>query len=66
MDNRVTVGAQRHEVCLRIHGLLPTKIRNRYYVMDVNEALRVFAVCLFEIKPACLAVQPMDSDGFYP
>ncbi|MNJ65922.1 hypothetical protein D3C77_619630 [compost metagenome] len=66
MDHPVTVGAQRHKVSLGIYGFLLPKFRNRYYMVNVNEAFRVYAVNLFEIKPTCLAVKPVDSDGLRP
>lgn len=34
--------------------------------MNVNEALCMFAVSLLEIKTACFAVKPVNSDGLHP
>lgn len=66
MDHRVTVRAQRNEVSLRIHGFLTTEVRNRHYMVNVNEPLRVLAVRLFEIKATRLAVKAVDSNGLHP
>ena len=66
VNDCVTVGAQRHEISLGIHSFLAAELRNRYYMVNVNEALRVFTIGLFEIKSASFAVKTVDSDGLDP
>lgn len=66
VDDCVTVGAQRYEISFGIHSFLATELRNRYYMVNMNVALRVFTIGLFEIKSASFAVKTVDSNGLDP
>lgn len=61
----MAVGAKRHKICFRVDGFFASEVRNRYNVVNVNEAFRVVTISLFKIETTRFAAQSMDCNSLH-